>query len=241
MIWKVDDIRREFCEQLLDENFVIDKTGCKVIEIIGAQFIADEPTIFGAVNQDYIDRELQWYKSRSLNVNDIPGKIPEIWKKVATPDGRINSNYGWCIWSEENHNQYLECLNQLIMSKDSRRAIMIYTRPEMQNDYCKDGMSDFVCTNTVQYFIRNNRLHALVSMRSNDVVYGYRNDFAWQLHVQKALLSDYNALSRSNVELGHIIWNVGSLHVYERHFDMIRLSEDYKHLKHNLDNNGNRN
>ena len=232
MIWKVEDIRFEFCEQLFDQNFVEDKTGCKVIEIIGAQFIADESSIFGTVNYDYVKRELEWYNSQSLNVNDIPGKVPEIWKKVATPDGRINSNYGWCVWSEANHKQYDKCLRELICNRDSRRAIMIYTRPSMHEDFCVDGMSDFMCTNTVQYFVRNNMLHAHVSMRSNDVVHGYKNDFAWQRHVQEQLLTDYNRLTESKVALGHVIWNVGSLHVYERHFDLIRESDDFKKMSH---------
>jgi thymidylate synthase len=98
---------------------------------------------------------------------------------------------------------------------------MIYTRPSMHEDFCKDGMSDFICTNTVQYFIRENSMHAIVSMRSNDAWAGYRNDYAWQLHVLKKLLNDYNRLTESNVDLGHIIWNVGNLHVYSSQFYLI--------------------
>jgi hypothetical protein len=102
----VSDIRNEFKRLLLNGEFVTDKTGVKTIEIINASFIADEPSIFGVVNEEWNNRELQWYKSMSLNVNDIPAPIPAIWKQVATPSGEINSNYGWCIWSEDNGRQY---------------------------------------------------------------------------------------------------------------------------------------
>ena len=67
---------------------------------------------------------------------------------------------------------------------------MIYTRPEIQEDYNQNGMSDFICTNTVQYFVRDDKLISFVNMRSNDVVFGYRNDRAWQLHVQEMLAKD---------------------------------------------------
>ena len=46
----VSDIREHFKSELAAENFTVDKTGAKTIELIGASFIADEPAIFGTVN-----------------------------------------------------------------------------------------------------------------------------------------------------------------------------------------------
>jgi thymidylate synthase len=212
----VQDIREYFIDQLAQEKYVTDKTGCKMIELVGASFIANEAAIFGEPNQDYIRREIDWYESRSLNVNDIPPPVPQIWKQVATPDGFINSNYGYLIWSHENHDQFNSCRKVLEKDPYSRRAIMIYTRPSIQTEYNRDGMSDFICTNTVQYMIRDDKLHAFVDMRSNDVVFGYRNDYAWQRHVL-FLLSD--ALKTT---MGDIHWHANSLHVYERHFSLVK-------------------
>jgi thymidylate synthase len=76
-------------------------------------------------------------------------------------------------------------------------------------------MSDFVCTNAVQYFIRNNKLTTIVQMRSNDLVWGYRNDYAWQREVQRRMADELS------IEPGALLWHAGSLHVYERHFDYI--------------------
>jgi len=217
----VMDLQWHFFESLMAEEFVTDKSGVKTIELVGASFIADEPTIFGTVNEDYINRELEWYESQSLNVNDIPGKVPEIWKQVADKDGLINSNYGWCIWSPSNHDQYKKCRAELIANKDTRRAIMIYSRPSMHEDAFHNGRSDFMCTNAVQYLIRESKMHCVVQMRSNDVVFGYRNDRAWQKHVLDTLVADYNRLTESSIEAGDIHWNVGSLHIYERHFKLV--------------------
>jgi thymidylate synthase len=68
----------------------------------------------------------------------------------------------------------------------------------MWYDYNRDGMSDFMCTNAVTYIIRDHLVHANVQMRSNDCIFGYRNDRAWQLHVLKMLVDDLNGRRKSS-------------------------------------------
>lgn len=226
----VAQIRQEFIRKYRSEEFVTDKTGVRMLEIVGASFIADENYIFGKPNEDYIKRELEWYKSQSLNVNQIPPPVPKIWQKVATPDGRINSNYGYLLYSADNGSQFSNVVNALISHRETRRAVAIYTRPSMHTDYNKDGMSDFVCTNAVSYMIRDDKLHAVVQMRSNDSWAGYRNDVAWQKHVLNEAVGCYNgctsrlALDVVPITAGDITWQVASLHLYESQFKLI---EDY--------------
>jgi thymidylate synthase len=214
------EIRQEFARLYKEQKFVTDKSGVKTVEIMGANFWANSPLIFGAVNEDYVQRELEWYKSQSLNVNDIPGGPPAIWKQVADKDGMINSNYGWCVYSEENNDQFWNVVTELEDRPDSRRAIMIYTRPSMWGDHNRNGRSDFMCTNTVQYMIRNGRIHAIVSMRSNDAWAGYRNDFAWQQYILQEVVQELRYRGKY-YERGEIMWNAGSLHIYERQFYLL--------------------
>ena len=141
---------------------------------------------------------------------------PAAWQYAANADGMINSNYGYLIWSNDNGNQYENCLQELKDNPESRRALMIYQRPEMWDQYDLLGMSDFVCTNSVAYYIRNGKLDCSVSMRSNDVIYGYKNDYAWQQYVLCELANDLG------VDTGKMIWQVQNLHVYEKHFDLIQ-------------------
>lgn len=211
----VADVRGWFKDLKERGEFVTDKTGCRMIEVVGATFLADEEAIFGTVNRDYVKREIEWYESMSLDVNDIPGGTPAAWKACATKDGKINSNYGNLVWSEQNHKQYDHVLHELQNNPETRRAAMIYTRPSIWVEYNADGMSDFICTNAVQYFIRDGKLTALVQMRSNDAIWGYKNDAAWQKHVQQKLASDLS------IPVGPMIWHAGSLHVYDRHFHLI--------------------
>ena len=119
----VRSIREYFIYALERSEFVQDKTGVKTIEVVGAQFLADEPAIFGTVNEEYIKNELLWYKSMSRYVDDIPGGPPKIWRQVCSTTGLINSNYGWCIWHEDNWNQYKCCLKQLHYFFNDRGSI----------------------------------------------------------------------------------------------------------------------
>ena len=230
---KVSNIREYFIDELQNENFTVDRSGQKTIELIGASFEADEPSIFGTVNQDYVDAELAWYKSMSTNIYDIrpEAEPPAAWKYSANQHGDINSNYGKLIYSDKYYGQYHQALDELLRNMDSRRATMIYTRPSIWTEYDEHGKNDFICTNAVTYYIRNGAIHAVVQMRSNDVVYGYKNDYAWQLHVLKDFVDDYNACYldgawdadyRREMEVGTITWQVQNLHVYERHFDLVK-------------------
>ena len=210
------DIKHYFINALAREDFVMDRSGQKTIELIGASFFADQPAIFGTPNQTYIDKELQWYKSQITNVNAIGGKVPEAWKYAANDYGEVNSNYGQIIYSDKYHHQYGRVLDELLENPDGRRASMIYNRPSIWEEYNENGKSDFICTNAVTYYIRDDKLHCVVQMRSNDVVFGYKNDYAWQQYVLKTLASDLG------IEPGYITWQVQNLHVYERHFHLVK-------------------
>lgn len=211
----VNDVRNELLEMYKQGNFVVDRTGVKVVEVLGCSFIADEDFILRPPSQDYIKRELEWYESESLLVNDIPGKTPEIWNSIASSNGEINSNYGWAIFSDENGNQYKNVLKELRDNPYSRRATMIYNRPSMHTDYMRDGMNDFICTYANQFFIRDNKLISHYLMRSNDAVFGFNNDIAWAKYVQSKLANDLG------IKAGEVIWTAQSMHVYERHFYLL--------------------
>jgi len=212
---RVSNIQQTIIDKYLSEDFVIDKTGVKTVEIIGATFIADRDYVIRKPAYEYIQRELEWYKSQSLYVDDIPGGAPQIWKDVSSDEGKINSNYGWCIYSEKNGNQYKHVQRELRNNPNSRRATMIYNRPSMHLDYNRDGMSDFMCTYANTFYIRDGKLDSHYLMRSNDAVFGYNNDYAWARYVQNQLAEDLG------IEVGNLIWTASNFHVYERHFNFI--------------------
>ena len=215
MMYTTRDIKELFIDmynyEILREN--------GTLELQGVSFLADKPSIFGTPNEEYILAEIAWYLTNDRKVQklfDIYGKTVKIWDDVKNDIGEVNSNYGWCIYSKHRGHQYYKVLETLKRDPTSRQAIMIYQHPDMHDIAGKD----FTCTNAVQYFINRDtingdRLDAVVQMRSNDIVYGYNNDYAWQKYVLDRLACDLN------VKPGLITWQVGSLHMYERHYHLI--------------------
>jgi thymidylate synthase len=213
----VQDIRNQFKEKLAVKDFAEDGN----LEILSASFIADEPSIFGEIDSTWNSRELRWYMSQSLNVNDIAPPVPVVWKQVASSKGMINSNYGWCIFSRRNGYQFHKAIDSLVKNKNSRQAVLIYIRPSMHEDSVLDGMRDFMCTYSTQLLIRDGKLHHIVNMRSNDVVYGFKGDRFWQDTVLDLALSRLKVTYPDLVK-GSLYWNAGSLHVYPKHFNLVQ-------------------
>lgn len=221
------DIAQEF-KRLYKEGIFREGKYGKTVEIQNAHFLVDKDWIIRAPNYDYAKREIEWYESQSLYVKDIPGQTPKIWELCADKDGKINSNYGWCVFSKENGNQFDHCVNRLLDDPHTREACMIYTRPSMQVDCTANGMHDFMCTYATQVFLNEVRddvkvyqLDYSVFMRSNDAVFGYTLDTLWHRHVQSKMTDELNKRGL-NVIKGDIIWNANSIHVYERHFKFLK-------------------
>ena len=220
----VADIREHFINELQQENFISTRNG-KMIELVGASFLADKDAIFGTPNKEYIAAEKDWYDSKSTNINDLAkfyGKAPKAWEYSANKHGEINSNYGLLIYSPIYHSQYENALRELVHDSNTRRATMVYTRPSIWKEYDSGGKNDFICTNAVTYYRRDNKLHCVVQMRSNDVVFGYRNDYAWQEIVLRRLALDLSDWYDTLIEPGDIHWQVQNLHVYEPHFKLVK-------------------
>ena len=120
-------------------------------------------------NIEYARAEWQWYLTGDRNITKlgkIYGKIPPIWIKMADDEGNVNSNYGY-QWQRKR--QLDAVVRKLKMDKDTRQAcISIYDGKEM---YKYDN--DTPCTYAVQFTIVNNKLDMCVTMRSNDLWYGF--------------------------------------------------------------------
>ena len=123
-------------------------------------------------SEEYAEAEWKWYKSGDPHIStlgDIYGKVPEIWKRMADPKGYVNSNYGY-QW--ERNAQLDMVVEMLKHNPDTRQAcISIYDGKEI-GDYAFDTP----CPYAVQFTIVHGRLDMCVTMRSNDLWYGFCND-----------------------------------------------------------------
>jgi thymidylate synthase len=221
-------IIKKLYNKIIKNKFIIDKSGVKTVELISTIIkLKPKQSILNfnnikKTNEEYCKKELNWYLSQSLSIIDYVDTI-KIWNDICTKDKKkeVNSNYGWCIFSEENDNQYDFCLNELLKNNYSRRACMIYNRPSITTEYNRNGMSDYLCTNYIQCFIRDNKLIYEVHQRSCDIIFGFFNDFYWHCYIYNKILLDLKD-KIYNLKVGSIHYIIGSFHCYEKHFSIIK-------------------
>lgn len=211
-------------QKLINEEFIFDKSGLKIVELIAPRFELNpnEDIVdlgIRKTNEQYLKTEKQWYLSNELNINQV--NQVKIWKECADKNNEINSNYGYLVFGRGNFNQFDHCLNNLIKHKESRQAIIVYNRPSIHYEATSLNCKDFICTMFQQFFIRNNKLHCITSMRSNDCIFGTLNDIPWFHYVIKEMFNKLKS-NYQELELGEHIFIPNSWHCYERHFDILK-------------------
>ena len=174
------------------------------------------------LNLDYCKREWMWYLKAEATDDSIV-KYAKTWEKLAQPDGTYFSNYGVYMFGTrgkatgESATQFGYVVQELRKNPNSRRASIVL----LNRDHLFHENVDTVCTYSINFAIVNSALDMTVMMRSNDVIFGFTNDaFCFsQLYefVYQLLLRTYPALTR-----GQYVHFANSMHVYERHYDMIR-------------------
>lgn len=119
------------------------------------------------------------------------------------------------------HGNLAKIVELLKKDPDSRQAILTIFNSDKDLNV---NVKDVPCTLTLQYFIRNNMLHARTSMRSNDLYLGLPYDFVQFIGLQGAIAKALD------IEMGTYTHTVGSLHIYEQH---LREAEFIKATKNN--------
>jgi thymidylate synthase len=151
--------------------------------------------------------ETLWYFSGSDKLDMVEYYIPSYRKFCKLPDSATSAEgaYGPRLFGEAP--SQVQTIIDLINTPDrhdTRQAVIqIFEKGDM-------GNNDVPCTCTIQFFARGKKLHAFVTMRSNDAYRGLPHDiFAF------TMLQEFVACSTGH-ELGIYSHAVGSLHLYDR-------------------------
>lgn len=207
-----------------DPDYVASPRGMEVREIRDCSMEINYPMFNIYTNKHrssplkYIAAELLWYFSGTNDPTFIEN-YASLWNHLHNEDGTVNSAYGNLLFSEFNehgHTQYNWVIESLKKDKDSRQAFMHFNKPHHQFLENKDQ----VCTLQALFHIRENKLHMTLTMRSNDVIYGFMTDWAFfstlQYHVYLELKKYYPELQMgSYTHISH------SMHLYERHYELV--------------------
>jgi thymidylate synthase len=131
--------------------------------------------------------------------------VGPMFKNYAEDNGMFHGAYG-----ARTQDQYAPVIERLKKDPDSRQAVVTIWDPVLD---LLPEKRDYPCTVLHQFRIRDNKLNMSVYMRSNDVWLGAAYDFFQFTRVQIAMASVLG------VAPGSYTHHVGSLHIYEQHYD----------------------
>jgi len=182
-------------------------------------FYIDKPMDNHIIDQDrnwkldYAEAEWQWYLTGLPNIKmlgEIYGKVPEIWKRMANEEGYVNSNYGY-QW--QRNNQLDNVIAMLKANPRTRQAtVSIYDGKEIDNGTYQH---DTPCTYAIQFTIIGQKLNMCVTMRSNDLWYGFCNDQYCFSKLQIKVADELELLVGDYYHFAH------NLHLYDNIIDKI--------------------
>jgi thymidylate synthase len=218
----IDELQLYLFQQLKEEGEIVTTRGLKTIEISSVSLrlnnIRKRCTTLNSRKWSlhFAIGEFAWHLSASNKLDAIEYYAKE-WKN-ASPDGQsiYESCYGHKIFSgdDEDMSQWRKIIKLLKHDPYTRRAVL--TLYNFNNISDLDS-KDVACTCSIQFLFRNNKLDAIVYMRSNDIIWGLPNDIFFFTMLQELLANELG------VEVGIYTHIVGSLHLYERHFDLAAL------------------
>ena len=219
-----DSYQTALNDVLSNPQYKASPRGMEIREVTNAALVIRDPECCLYENSrrssqlKYIAAELLWYFS-GRNDAEFISRFAKFWQSIKNDDGTVNSAYGNLIFNEDNvhsYNQWKWAYESLYNDKDTRQAIMHFNKPEHQ---FKDN-KDFVCTIYGIFHIRNDELNFTVHMRSNDLILGTPTDIAFFCLLQQQM---YRLLKKryKSLKIGRYTHIVDSLHIYERHFDLV--------------------
>lgn len=150
-----------------------------------------------------------------VTVPDLVISVGPQFANYAEDNGLFHGAYG-----PRTAGQYDILIERLQQDPDTRQAVVTIWNPQLDLQAQK---RDYPCTILHQFRIRDNKLNMSVYMRSNDVWLGAAYDFFQFTRVQIAMASVLG------IEPGKYTHHVGSLHIYEQHYES---ADKLKHALH---------
>lgn len=199
-----------------------DRTGTGTRSIFGAQMRFNLQEGFPLlttkkVHLKSIIHELLWFISGSTNIRYLQENGVRIWNEWADENGELGPVYGkqWRDWvtPDGRHiDQLSNALDLIRNNPDSRRIIVCAWNP---SDV--DKMALPPCHTLYQFYVANGKLSCQLYQRSCDMFLGVPFNIA-----SYALLTQMVA-AVNNLEPGDFVWTGGDTHIYNNHFDQVKL------------------
>ena len=213
-----------------DFDFEVSPRGLNCLEKVAGQYRVPMPAFINLtarkVNVGFMFAEAAWIVSGSNRLAEL---TPYMKAYAAFSDDavfmrgaygpKVSDQLGWVV-------------DQLDADVDTRQAVINIwrERPAMSKD--------IPCTLSMQFLVRNNCVHSVVTMRSHDIVKGFTYDvftFSMVANAVRLLLMAKEPQKWSGLKLGNLTVTAGSLHLYSSDLPNVDswMDESYQDLKIN--------
>lgn len=205
----IDDVLMELYPALLAEGAETAGTRGGILEVLGVTLRIQNPLARVSRSQDRGKPfsalgELLWYLHGSDQLEFIEPYIPRY--RDDADNGVIHGAYGPRFSAMRGDiNQIANIIQMLTDSPSTKRAVIqLFDAKDVTRRF-----KEIPCTTTMQFFVRESRLHMSVTMRSNDAYLGLPHDVFCFTMLQEMITR------RLGYELGEYYHYVGSMHVYD--------------------------
>lgn len=229
----MDTIYQKLIDQIMIHGQKVDDT----MELLNVSFTLTNPlnnlVSVRDISLRYLFGELIFNLQKDNSLKFI-SKFSKMWERLSDDNKTVNSAYGYIIHRKHEYDQLRTAIHELKLFRDSRRAIININTP----NETYSSSNDVPCTLTIQFLIRNNHLHMIVNMRSNDMYFGLPYDAPYFIMLQLQVLKEYNAMCVTQdqlIKLGTYTHNAASLHIYDKDRKVVCDARYKKHRKHRFD------
>lgn len=148
--------------------------------------------------------ELLWYLAATDRLDFIRPYVGEYCKDAE--GGVIHGAYGPRLFAMRGNLDQIANVTKLLRTRPtSRRAVIqLFNAEDIASEY-----KEIPCTTTLQFHLRENRLHLSATLRSNDAYWGLPHDVFCFTMLQEMMAC------RLEAELGEYYQYVGSMHFYD--------------------------
>lgn len=173
--------------------------------------------------------ELLWFLSGDTNIGFLQDNGVSIWNEWATPEGELGPVYGaqWRRWEGADgttYDQVQAVVDSLQHNPNSRRHIInawnVAALPDESKKPWENAAAGKMalppCHLLYQFYVVDNRLSAMLTIRSNDMFLGHPYNTA-----SLALLTHMLA-QQCGFTPGDIIVSIGDAHIYHNHFAQVQ-------------------
>lgn len=209
----VDTAFTAVLSELLERPVISSRNG-PMREIVGYSLVLNNKITQIVTNKRrkldprYAAAEFLWYLSGDASGEMLLTYAPQ-YEQFLDVNKMAWGSYGYRMFTREG-NILGMIVKELHDNPDSRRAVMpIFDTGDVQEMYQR-GCKDMPCTISLQFLLRDTKLHMITTMRSNDVWLGFPYDVFAFTTLHKIIAGTFG------VPAGLYYHNVGSMHLYEK-------------------------